>query len=73
VLTDLDRAGYSLRMVAATLQIPYETLRSRRAGSEPRFQDGEAIVSLWCRVKQREVEAIPRLAGGQSLSAARVR
>lgn len=62
VITDLDRAGYSGRMVSATLGIPYQTLRSRIYNEqEPRFQDGEAIVGLWVRVTGRDFTQVPRV------------
>lgn len=73
VFTDLDRAGYSLRMVSATLNLPHETLRAQRDGCEPRYQTGEAITALWCRVKQRPLDDLPRINGREPSSAAKTR
>ena len=73
VLTDLDRRGYTLGIVGATLSIPYSTLYAWRAGGEPRHQEGEAIVGLWARVTQRHGADVPRLLDRESMSAARAR
>jgi hypothetical protein len=74
VLTDLDRAGYSGRMVSATLGIPYTTLKAwLYNGSDPRFQDGEAVVGLWIRVTQRAMEDVPRTGEAERITTARDR
>ena len=73
VFVDLDRRGYTLGIVGATLAIPYGKLHYWRAGSEPRHQEGEAIVSLWARVMQRPECDAPRRLDRESMSASRAR
>lgn len=47
VLAELLYAGVSHAEAARLIDVPLTTLRSWKAGSEPRHEDGYALLELW--------------------------
>lgn len=59
VLTDLTRAGCSLQQIADELDISKSTLLGWKQGASPRHHSGEALIELWCRIKERDRSDLP--------------
>lgn len=72
VLIDLQRRGLPVSLVAGQLRIPESTILRWKQGAEPRYADGEALVSLWARLMDAPRDTAPRLgcANGQDCAPA---
>lgn len=47
IFRDLRREGLTYDSISRSLNIPKATLHSWSRGTEPRYQDGEALLRLW--------------------------
>lgn len=65
VLTDLQRAGYSLATLQELTGISRSTLGRYRCGAEPRHADGEQLLAFWCQVQGRERYEAPQRRSAQ--------
>lgn len=59
VLADLQRAGFSLKMLHELTGIPRSTLGGYRTGSEPGHYRGEQLLAFWCAAMKRERHEVP--------------
>lgn len=64
VIVDLNRAGYSLQSVADAVGVAKSTLVGWKQGAEPRYSEGELLVSFWCEQMGRAREKLPLAAPG---------
>jgi hypothetical protein len=64
VITDILRAGYSIHSVAQVIKVPRSTLMGWKQGAEPRYTEGECLVSFWCQAVGRGRESLPLVAVG---------
>jgi transposase-like protein len=64
VFCDLNRRGISVQGVAEEIGVPKSTLLGWKQGAEPKHGDGERLICFWCRVMERQREALPLVSGG---------
>ena len=64
VITQLSRAGLSPHMVSDSIGVPRSTLIGWKQGAEPRYTEGERLVSLWCQAMRRDRSKLPMVAVG---------
>jgi len=64
VITQLSRAGYSPHVVSDAIGVPRSTLIGWKQGAEPRYTEGERLVSLWCLSMDRDRSKLPMVAVG---------
>lgn len=64
VITQLSRAGLSPHAVSDAIGVPRSTLIGWKQGAEPRYTEGERLVSLWCRTLSRDRSKLPMVAVG---------
>lgn len=64
VITQLVRAGYSPHVVSSAIGVPRSTLIGWKQGAEPRYTEGERLVTLWCQVMRRDRSKLPMVAVG---------
>ncbi|XMB47414.1 hypothetical protein QQ999_16005 [Pseudomonas fluorescens] len=64
VITGLSRAGYSPQSIADAIGVARTTLLGWKQGAEPRYTEGERLVSLWCRAMRRDRSKLPMVAVG---------
>ena len=64
VFCDLNRRGISVQGVAEEIGVPKSTLLGWKQGAEPKHGDGERLIGFWCRVMERQREALPLVSGG---------
>lgn len=69
VLLMLQRQGIPTTSVADQLRIPRSTILGWKQGAEPKYADGEALVTLWARVTGKKLEDLPR--NGDTLALAK--
>lgn len=62
VITGLSKAGYTPHIVSDAIGIARTTLIGWKQGAEPRYTEGERLVSLWCRVMRRDRSKLPMVA-----------
>lgn len=61
VLVDLGRCGVPASSAAAAIGIPKSTVQGWKQGAEPKFTDGEKLLSLWAGITRRELTSAPRI------------
>ena len=61
VIVDLERHGYGATLVALSIATPKTTLLGWKGGSRPRFEDGDRLIALWCRVTGNGRETVPKV------------
>lgn len=59
VISMLSRAGYSLGSIAAAVGVARTTLIGWKQGAEPRYSEGDRLVSFWCQITNGERHALP--------------
>ena len=64
VITGLTKAGYSLNTVSAAVGVARTTLIGWKQGAEPRYTEGERLVSFWSQVTGRDRNSLPMVAVG---------
>lgn len=64
VITVLLRQGHSLASVAAHVSVPKSTLIGWKQGAEPRYSEGERLLSFWCQVTGNDRITVPMVAIG---------
>lgn len=64
VITQLSRAGHSPHMVSDSIGVPRSTLIGWKQGAEPRYTEGERLVSFWSQVTGRDRKSLPMVAVG---------
>lgn len=64
VITMVLRGGYSIQTAADTINVARTTLIGWKQGAEPRYTEGERLVSLWCRAMRRDRSKLPMVAVG---------
>lgn len=64
VITGLTKTGYSLNTVSAAVGVARTTLIGWKQGAEPRYTEGERLVSFWSQVTGRDRKALPMVAVG---------
>ena len=64
VITNLSRAGYSPHTVSDAIGVARTTLIGWKQGAEPRYTEGERLVSFWCQVTGRDRKSLPMVAVG---------
>lgn len=62
VITVLLRRGYSLSSVASHISVPKSTLIGWKQGAEPRYSEGERLISFWVQVTGSDRAAVPTVA-----------
>jgi hypothetical protein len=61
VIVDLERQGYGATLVALSIATPKTTLLGWKQGSRPRFEEGDRLIALWCRVTGNGRETVPKV------------
>ena len=62
VFVDLERAGWSLRLVERETKIPYRTLHAiKSCENRPLYENGRAVEALWLRIVGQGGQDLPRL------------
>lgn len=61
VIADLERQGYGATLVALSIATPKTTLLGWKQGSRPRFEEGDRLIALWCRVTGNGRETVPKV------------
>ncbi len=64
VITGIMRAGYSIQSAAEAIGVPRSTLIGWKQGAEPRYTEGERLVSFWSQVTGRDRSKLPMVAVG---------
>lgn len=64
VITMVLRGGYSIQTAADTINVARTTVIGWKQGAEPRYTEGERLVSLWCRAMRRDRSKLPMVAVG---------
>lgn len=64
VITGILRAGYSIQSIGETIGIPRSTLIGWKQGAEPRYTEGERLVSFWCQITGNDRTRLPMVAIG---------
>jgi len=64
VITVITRAGYSIQSTAEAIKVPRSTLIGWKQGAEPRYTEGERLVSFWSQVTGRDRSKLPMVAVG---------
>lgn len=59
IIDDLKRQGVSLYGIEAAIGVSPQKLCGYKQGSEPRHNDGELLLGLWCQVTNKGREAAP--------------
>lgn len=61
VIVDLERKGLSHREISLSIGIPRTTVLGwKNRDAEPRHEDGERLLSLWCKAIAAPRELAPR-------------
>ncbi|WP_327214722.1 hypothetical protein N0K21_03880 [Yersinia aleksiciae] len=47
VITDVERSGMTQQQIAKGIRVAKATLFGWKQGSNPRYDDGEALIRLW--------------------------
>lgn len=58
IIVDLKSFGISLYDIEDKTKIPKSTLYGYKDGSEPRHDDGELLISLWCEITENSRESV---------------
>lgn len=63
IITDLVYAGVPVREIARNLDLKASEslLRSYRAGVQPTYVRGEALIRFWAETLKRDAQEIPRM------------
>lgn len=64
VITGLSRIGYSPQSVADAIGVARTTLLGWKQGAEPRYTEGERLVSFWFQITGSERTKLPVVAIG---------
>lgn len=64
VITALVRGGYSLSSIASHVRVPKSTLIGWKQGAEPRYSEGERLLSFWCQITGKNRKTVPMVAVG---------
>lgn len=64
VIADLGRLGVPSQMIADSVGVAKSTLLGWKQGAEPKHGDGERLIAFWCRVTERQREALPSVSAG---------
>lgn len=59
VISDLGRRGFPSQLIADSIGVAKSTLLGWKQGAEPKHGDGEKLIAFWCRVTERQREALP--------------
>lgn len=62
VITDLSKTGHTPHIVSVAIGVARTTLIGWKQGAEPRYTEGERLVSLWCRVLRKDRSKLPTVA-----------
>lgn len=60
VIIDLERAGYSRTALAIAIDAKKSTVQGWKMGATPRYDDGDRLIELWCRVMGKDREGLPK-------------
>jgi hypothetical protein len=60
VQVDLGRAGWSLRKISRSIDIPRSTLDGWKQGARAPLEDGLKLAELWCAVTGNDFSELPR-------------
>lgn len=61
VLAELRRLGWTSARVASHIDMPRTTVDGWKAGSAPRYDPGERLVTLWVEVTGKARCNVPRI------------
>lgn len=64
VITGVMRCGYSIQSAAEAISVPRSTLIGWKQGAEPRYTEGERLVSFWCQITGNDRARLPMVAVG---------
>ena len=64
LITSILRAGYSIQSTAEVIGVPRSTLIGWKQGAEPRYTEGERLVSFWCQITGNDRSRLPMVAKG---------
>lgn len=64
VINDLGRRGFPSQLSADSIGVAKSTLLGWKHGAEPKHGDGERLIAFWCRVTERQREALPMVSSG---------
>lgn len=59
IIEDISREGLTLSDIAKELDVSKTAVIGWKQGAEPRYFAGDALISLWCHIKQRRKEDLP--------------
>ena len=59
VISDLGRRGFPSQLIADSIGVAKSTLLGWKQGAEPKHGDGEKLIAFWCRVMERQRDALP--------------
>lgn len=60
VIVDLERKGYGPTIIALSIDAPKTTILGWKQGSRPRFEEGDSLIDLWCRVVGKNRSDLPK-------------
>ncbi|CNE99931.1 TPA: hypothetical protein PXM11_000477 [Yersinia enterocolitica] len=59
VITDVERSGMTQQQIAKGIRVAKATLFGWKQGSNPRYDDGEALIRLWELVTDKNLHDLP--------------
>ncbi|ADZ41840.1 TPA: transcriptional regulator [Yersinia enterocolitica] len=59
VITDVERSGMTQQQIAKGIHVAKATLFGWKQGSNPRYDDGEALIRLWELVTDKNLHDLP--------------
>ncbi|CNK10076.1 TPA: hypothetical protein PXJ75_002881 [Yersinia enterocolitica] len=59
VITDVERSGMTQQQIAKGIRVAKATLFGWKQGSNPRYDDGEALIRLWELVTDKNPHDLP--------------
>jgi hypothetical protein len=61
LITEINRHGLTCAIIAVELNIPRTTIVGWKQGSQPKHEDGEAMIRLWLQLTGKSRDNIPRV------------
>ena len=62
IITDICRIGHTHASIGISIGAAKSTVNGWRNGDcEPRFEEGDRLIGLWCELMDRSRESVPRM------------
>lgn len=59
VIVELERSSYQHNAIATFVGVSRRAVGAWKAGSSPRYEDGDLLIALWLQVTGKPREAVP--------------